>query len=170
MQVQDRLLNPGAYIILIHALLRNLYAASSGPDKAGRVNAMFATQFALHNWLRQWLDNKECVALERCSRSTASANERDQMPFWCNVLPFYWLAQVTLFAMQEGIPITGAKFFDLSEGNRTGDVNGHGGNEREGSMLKEMKEWMEKIRIHLRAGDVIPIELMQVRPKSLRKW
>lgn len=71
----------------------------------------------------------------------------DDPPMWCNVLPFYWLAQVTLFAIQEGKPIAGARFLE-----------GAGTDE-----LLEMKEWMTRIRNGLREGGRISIDLVEDR-------
>ncbi|KAH8806671.1 hypothetical protein DL96DRAFT_1537091 [Flagelloscypha sp. PMI_526] len=156
-QKQEERLNPGAYFILIHALLRKLYDVGAGIDKATMSNVVSSTHFALHNWLKQWLDSQECMVLVQDSAS--GVDEVYQIPFCCNVLPFYWLAQVTLSAIQEGIPVTGAKFIFEAPGDEQGN-----------SALKEMKEWMAKVTASLRAGHGIPIELMQVRLQYLSRY
>jgi hypothetical protein len=79
--------------ILIHTLLRNLSVAqrapwlgswaSFGQSDGGTVRA----QKVLDNWLQIWLENP--VAANGGAGQTAA--------FVCNLLPFYWLAQVLLW-------------------------------------------------------------------------
>ncbi|KAJ7893373.1 hypothetical protein B0H14DRAFT_2334836 [Mycena olivaceomarginata] len=79
--------------ILIHTLLRNLSVAqcaprlgswaSFGKSDGGTVRA----QKMLDNWLQIWLESPEA----------ANGGAGQTATFVCNLLPFYWLAQVSLW-------------------------------------------------------------------------
>ncbi|RDB14606.1 Zinc finger protein klf1 [Hypsizygus marmoreus] len=150
-------LNPFAHFILIHTILRNLYAShaeSPTPDSIPtrtatdealpgeeRDNA-FAIQYSLHNWLQMWLNSPESMQVEK---------SREEPPFICNALPYYWLAQVSLLAIQDGTAIFGGKSSDASTEGR----------------FRLMKKWLDHIRTFLRSGNQIPThlwdELMKIR-------
>lgn len=156
------LLNPFAHFILIHTILRNLYApraeyashddalshCSSGfykgddtdmNDGSEKKTDPFATQYALHNWLQMWMNGPESTRLQKST---------DEPSFICNPLPFYWLAQVSLLAIQESgsfksaVPDSEFRF-------------------------RLMKEWLDRIRSFLHSGEKIPSrlweELMSIR-------
>ncbi|KAJ6614784.1 hypothetical protein B0H10DRAFT_2043365 [Mycena sp. CBHHK59/15] len=94
-------LNPFALFILIHTILRNIsvsQAESRAPPVGGwscfaMVSSVvpddftFITQLVLDNWLHLWLNSPD-------AKPQDSAKEP---PFVYNSLPFYWLAQVSLW-------------------------------------------------------------------------
>lgn len=146
-------LNPFAHFILIHTILRNIYASQNGnptgdasPKRPAADNVApgeerdnsFATQYALHNWLQIWLNSPESMQMEK---------RQEEPSFVCDALPFYWLAQVSLLAIQDGTAI-----FDQSEGR-----------------FLLMKVWLDHIRTFLRSGNQVPThlwdELMKIRAK-----
>ncbi|KAL0961258.1 hypothetical protein HGRIS_006220 [Hohenbuehelia grisea] len=145
-------LNPFAHFVLIHSILRDIYAfraenqvaESSGSAFIPAWNAHGSTesaketlrpsQFALQNWLRSWLNGPETMLLEK---------GRDEPPFISNALPFYWLAQVSLLATQEGTAPLGLKALGAKAEGR----------------FHLMKQWLDKIRSFLRRGDQIPAHL-----------
>ncbi|KAF5377902.1 hypothetical protein D9615_006798 [Tricholomella constricta] len=155
-------LNPFAHFILIHTILRNLYASHAenpaadpsstriggggGGDEAAPVEEhdnAFAIQYALHNWLQTWLNSPESVQVEE---------SREEPPFIRNALPFYWLAQVSLLAIQDGSAMFGGQSSDVKAEGR----------------FRLMKEWLDHIRTFLRSGNQVPPthlwdELMKIR-------
>jgi len=148
-------LNMFAHFILIHTILRNIYApreippdtlrAGAGTAARGESNKdnMVATQYALHNWLQMWLNSPESMQAEK---------NQEEPPFMCNAFPFYWLAQLSLLAIQDGAPI-----FD---GGAVTDAK------VEGRFLL-MKEWLDHIKSFLRGGNQVPAhfwdQLMKIR-------
>jgi hypothetical protein len=64
--------------ILIHTILRNVCTDT---------DFTFRTQAMLDNWLKIWLGSSE-AALENVGQTP---------PFVCNSMPFYWLAQLSLW-------------------------------------------------------------------------
>ncbi|KAF7362108.1 C6 transcription factor [Mycena venus] len=143
--------NRFSHFILIHAILRDLFAACSEPiDSAsdpsrGRQapsQALLAVQYALHNWLRSW------------TMCTAHARSTGDPSFFNDVLPFYWLGQVAILAHQEGLaPV---------QPRRTV--------KREKFAFKMVKRWLKHIRAFLNEGDESTMfwdELMKIR---LQNW
>ncbi|KAF7306857.1 Fungal-trans domain-containing protein [Mycena indigotica] len=146
-------LSPFAHFILIHALLRDLFAAClervepksfyEPGDKNAPHQTILTTQYAMHNWLQSWI-----------ASSAPIRTPFDELPLAENPLPFYWLAQIGILAHQEGLPP-----FD-SAANATGEVR-----------FKIMKRWLRRIRTFLVEGDnqttVFWDELMKLR---LQNW
>ncbi|KAG6907233.1 hypothetical protein DXG01_009808 [Tephrocybe rancida] len=150
-------LNPFAHFILIHTILRNLYAshADASPDSTNQLIGVdpevsaaeerdnaFAIQYALHNWLQMWLGSPESMSVEE---------SREEPPFIRNALPFYWLAQMSLLAIQDGSAVFGGMSSDAKAEGR----------------FRLMKEWLDHIRASLRSGNQVPThlwdELMKIR-------
>jgi hypothetical protein len=142
-------LNPFAHFILIHTVLRNIFASqaddgvtSSQSSPGNRAptpeDHTFTTQYALHNWLQMWLNSPESMQVEK---------RQEEPPFVCDALPFYWLAQVSLLAVQDGSAIFG----------------------KAETRFQLMKEWLDHIRTFLRSGNQVPThlwdELMKIRTK-----
>lgn len=100
-------------------------------------------QTILHNWLQSW-----SVCPETIGQSA------DTLPFMCNALPFYWMAQVSLIAYQKGLPPFGPAFTTRGE-----------------EKFKLMKEWIRHIRAFLKKGEqsvtIFLDELMKIR---MRNW
>ncbi|KAK0243584.1 hypothetical protein EDD85DRAFT_760397 [Armillaria nabsnona] len=136
-------LNPFSQFILIHTILRNIYfsfsmpdssndtassaSTSSSPEPAGREDrrgSQFANQYALTNWLRMWMSCPDTMKPEDGEEGD------DEPPFAQNALPFYWLAQISLLAIQDGGP-------SWTEGAAE-------------SRFHVMKEWLDRIRFFLR--------------------
>lgn len=149
-------LNPFAHFILIHTILRNLYASSTrdptdtpsiaSTTDSGATGDTFPTQFALHTWLQMWMSSPDAVRYE---------NSREEPPFIYNALPFYWLAQVSLMALQDDVGVDVKPLDRKNEGR-----------------YRLMKEWLDRIRSHLRNGTQIPPqlwdELMKIRSQLQR--
>lgn len=158
-------LNPFSLFVLIHTILRNIYASRAkqadqgkSEDQIGLLPAgspddeihyhdtsrdtILATQYALHNWLQMWINGPE---------SMRQGESMEEPPFVSNALPFYWLAQVSLMAMQEGSTIFGPIFPNGSSEGR----------------FRLMKEWLDHIRTFVRNGTQVPSqlwdELMKIR-------
>ncbi|KAG6853956.1 hypothetical protein C0991_012102 [Blastosporella zonata] len=155
-------LNPFAHFVLIHTILRNLYAShTENPaadasiaklfggelsPKAGDENdSAFTTQYALHNWLQMWLGSPESMSVEE---------SREDPPFIRNALPFYWLAQVSLLAIQDGSAVFAGQSSDAKAEGR----------------FRLMKDWLDHIRTFLRSGNPMPThlwdELMKIRSQA----
>ncbi|KAJ7174139.1 fungal-specific transcription factor domain-containing protein [Mycena crocata] len=96
-------LTPFALFLLIHTVLRNISVAQRAPPPGGwscfalvaapgvvDANFTFRTQVVLDNWLQLWLTSPEATM----PQATGTTQEP---PFVCNSLPFYWLAQVSLW-------------------------------------------------------------------------
>ncbi|KAF7345373.1 hypothetical protein MVEN_01555200 [Mycena venus] len=142
--------NRFSHFILIHAILRDLFAVCSEPINSasdpsrGRQapsQGLLAVQYALHNWLRSW------------TLCTAHARSIGDPSFFNDVLPFYWLGQVAILAHQDGLPP-----FSSSD-RETGEVR-----------FKMVKRWFKHIRAFLNKGDESTIfwdELMKIR---LHNW
>ncbi|KAJ7690657.1 fungal-specific transcription factor domain-containing protein [Mycena rosella] len=122
------------YFVLIHAILRDLFAACSETiipvaDIRGDENPtnqkMLSVQHALHNWLHSW------------SSSRAGYPQTSDEPcFIDNVLPFYWLGQVSILAHQEALPPF----------NSADNVIGE-------TRFKMVKRWLRRIRAFLSEAD-----------------
>lgn len=145
-------LNPFAHFILIHTILRNLYAShakdqadapsiTGSPHDSNVKGTTFSTQYALHTWLQMWMSSPDAIRYD---------NSREEPPFVYNALPFYWLAQVSLMALQDDVGV------DLKPMDRKNE-----------SRYRLMKEWLDRIKSHLRNGTQIPTqlwdELMRIR-------
>ncbi|KAF7348900.1 Zinc finger protein klf1 [Mycena venus] len=93
--------------ILIHTVLRNISVAQRSPPPpppAGgwscfaadqpSANFTFRNQVLLDNWLQIWLNSPEAASTQDNGTGNSAALNP---PFVCNSLPFYWLAQVSLW-------------------------------------------------------------------------
>jgi hypothetical protein len=164
-------INPLAHWVLIHAVLRNLFALAPdvahadrggfypawGAAGAGTVSASSTSynaagtdedalrvQYVLHNWLESWL------------RTPESQEWRDgrELSFMCDALPFYWLGQVSLLALQERVP-------PFTPGSRlTPD-----------GRFRLVKHWLRHVRAFLRRGSHEPTvlwnEMMKIRLQGI---
>jgi len=153
-------LNPFASFTLVHSLLRNTHSsctAQPSPDDyssrpktllddisavvGGAQDNTSAAQFALHNWLQAWLNGPALSAFER---------GWDRPPFVCSALPFYWLAQISRLALNEGSYID-----PIADIGKT-QLRFH-----------LLKQWLEQIRVFIRRREKIPPhlwdELMKIR-------
>ncbi|KAJ6558500.1 hypothetical protein DFH09DRAFT_1163012 [Mycena vulgaris] len=143
--------SPLGHFILIHIILRDLFAAcsvitardiSSPVGKNTPDQTMLAVQYALHNWLDSW------TSIRAGHRKTT-----EEPCFVENVLPFYWLGQVTILAHQEGLPP-----FNSAD-NVTGEIR-----------FKMVKRWLKHIRAFLEVDGESTMfwdELMKIR---LQTW
>ncbi|KAJ7506921.1 hypothetical protein B0H11DRAFT_1973396 [Mycena galericulata] len=99
-------LTPFALFLLIHTVLRNICVAQRVPPPGGwscfalvatqgsvGADFTFRTQVVLDNWLHLWLTSPEAA----CPAPENGAGDAQEPPFVCNSLPFYWLAQVSLW-------------------------------------------------------------------------
>ncbi|KAF8070356.1 fungal-specific transcription factor domain-containing protein [Lyophyllum atratum] len=152
-------LNPFAHFILIHAILRHLFVTCvEGRLPRGVVpgvidrnevvsQEIYRLQYALHNWLQNWLNSPELPKVEDIN---------EEPPFIYNALPFYWLGQVSLLAFQEALP----PFEQDSPNNLKVEVR-----------FRLVKQWLRHIRGFLKKGDQAPTlfwdELMRIR---LQTW
>ncbi|KAF8215368.1 hypothetical protein K438DRAFT_1801129 [Mycena galopus ATCC 62051] len=88
-------------------------AELGGAGAGGNADFTFRTQVVLDNWLQIWLKTPEAA-----TQSNGVA-QSDKAPFVCNSLPFYWLAQVTLWENSW----SGPAFIDI--GSFNSDSNQH---------------------------------------------
>ncbi|KAG6819468.1 hypothetical protein H0H93_011568, partial [Arthromyces matolae] len=139
--------NPFSHHILIHTILRNLFAPYSvtcaGPSNLTAPVTEFAMlslsqqdnplaiQLALNNWLQGWLEIQESTFEEA---NTAS-------PFAQDALSFYWLAQMSLLGLQHG----SLADFRLV---MTTDVK-----EAVEGRIRTLKSWLDRIRSLLKTGN-----------------
>ncbi len=138
-------LNPFAHFILIHTILRNLHVSNirSQPDVPSATSpssdtakeTVFSVQYALLNWRQMWMSSPDAIRYE---------NNREELPFVYNALPFYWLAQASLIAMQDDIGVDMKPLYDKNEGR-----------------YRLMKEWLDRIKSHLRSGTQVPPQLWE---------
>ncbi|KAK0455638.1 fungal-specific transcription factor domain-containing protein [Desarmillaria tabescens] len=121
-------LNSFSLSILIHVILRDVLSRCAPSDR---------TLYSLHNWFQLWI------------QTPVPARLGQESPLIQNPLPYYWLVQVLLVAIDEGGPEWVA---DTS---------------RSGKRYPLLKEWLERIRFFLRQSHDIPVrlwgELMVVR-------
>ncbi|KAJ7668458.1 fungal-specific transcription factor domain-containing protein [Mycena polygramma] len=141
MQFTPTFLPSFAHFVLIHSILRDLFAACSqtmASDSPRVAQAIISAQCALHNWLQSWTMNQ----VHRPNTVPSS--------FFENVLQFYWLGQVTILAYQEGLPPFN------STGNEPGEVQ-----------FKMVKRWLRRIQVFIDEGDgestLFWDELMKIR-------
>ena len=181
------ILNPFSQFVIIHAILRFLFedciyviseSSSTNPSGSGSGSAASTStsastssrsgsmskdneddystkinlviQYMLHNWLQTYFHSPE-------SRRPSSENT---IPvFVHDALPFYWIAQVSLLAYQEGLPPFASETQSL---NASGEAK-----------YCLMKEWFKHIREFLKRGEQGPTlfwdELMKIRMQSLRE-
>ncbi|KAJ6582376.1 hypothetical protein B0H19DRAFT_1252478 [Mycena capillaripes] len=93
-------LTPFALFLLIYTILRNIAVAQQAPlggwscFTLAPSGAEFTsrTQSMLDNWLSLWLASPEAAVPVQ-----ENGNREQEPPFIYNSLPFYWLAQVTLW-------------------------------------------------------------------------
>ncbi|KZT25432.1 hypothetical protein NEOLEDRAFT_1092876 [Neolentinus lepideus HHB14362 ss-1] len=138
--------------ILIHAILCDMYSAglrtpkesSSGTwSRGNHLDNPFALQSALHGWMQCWM-NEPAAAIPEDNRG-----ER----FMFNPLPFYWLAQISLMTLQQGLP-------PLASDTTGRDVE---------VTFRLMKRWLWHIRSFLRKDDrqapagILWEDLMRIR-------
>ncbi|EPQ50947.1 hypothetical protein GLOTRDRAFT_49480 [Gloeophyllum trabeum ATCC 11539] len=137
--------------ILIHAILGDMYAASLRPSTptsylAPSKENPFALQSALHGWMQCWMNDASIADLGSDAR------------FMFNPLPFYWLAQISLTSLQQGLPPLAAESY-----GRTVEAS-----------FRLVKRWLWRIRAFLRQGDQQPPagvlweELMRIRTETWR--
>ncbi|KAL1747073.1 fungal-specific transcription factor domain-containing protein [Schizophyllum fasciatum] len=153
-------LSPFGHFVLIHVILRALFQTcfnSRLPQPDGSQRSMredesttqeiFGHQYALHNWLQNWLKSPDMPKVEQGA---------EEPPFIQHSLPFYWLGQVAILAHQEGLP----PFEPNSQNNLNGDVR-----------FKMVKKWLKHSRGFVRMSDKGPTvfwdELMKIR---LQTW
>lgn len=148
-------LNPFAHFVLIHSILRHLFAIcvdsrmpNAKPQEEQNEGAnldIYALQYALHNWLQNWMNSPDLP--------TEDPNE--EPPFITHAVPFYWLGQVALLAYQEGLP--------PFEPNSANNLNVE-------ARFRLVKQWLKHIRGFLRKSDGATLfwdELMKIR---LQTW
>lgn len=171
------LINAQAHWILIHTILRNIYALCPPTDtnrlytdwkkrvrdsphavdqeardafaNDGAIDSeeSIKIQYVLHNWLTSWLRAPEVERVD-----TPDGRE---LPFMADALPFYWLAQVSLMALQERM----APFAPDSRQDAAG-------------RFRLVKHWLRHVRHFLRvSGSKQPTllwnEMMKIR---LQDW
>jgi hypothetical protein len=96
-----------AHFVLINSTLSSIlclsgaHATSMSDPSPGQSDVLrdktrdFSLQYTLHNWLQGWV---------RAPDGQAAPEKADQEPlFTRNAMPYYWLAQATLVAMQEDV-------------------------------------------------------------------
>ncbi|KAG6819467.1 hypothetical protein H0H93_011567 [Arthromyces matolae] len=142
------LFNPLSSLILIHAILRNLFApysamTSAGPANISTLDTEFAAlgsckqenplaiQLALNNWLQGCVEIPEST-LDEASKESDLAED---------ALSFYWLAQLSLLGLQNG---TLADFRQVM----TVDVK-----EAVGGRFRLLKLWLDRIKSLLKSGN-----------------
>ncbi|KAF7364561.1 Zinc finger protein klf1 [Mycena venus] len=114
-----------ALFILIHTVLRNISVAQRSPPPpppAGgwscfaadqpSADFTFRNQVLLDNWLQIWLKSPEAASTQDNGTGNSAALKP---PFVCNSLPFYWLAQVSLWENSW----SGPAFIDVGNFNST---------------------------------------------------
>ncbi|KAG6896324.1 hypothetical protein C0992_008978 [Termitomyces sp. T32_za158] len=132
--------NPFAQFILIHTILRNIYASPfnhvsvpslvPAPEIDPSVAELcdinsFAVQVELRNWLQTWLGSPESTSVENS----------EEPPFVQNAFPFYWLAQVSLLMVQDGLIVLG------------GQLSEEKGEER----FRRLEKWLDHINTFLKS-------------------
>lgn len=178
------IMNPFAHFIVMHAILRTLFedfleermpdASRNSANVGANANAsanrnvamgtatatttaapadgpnherIFQLQLMLHHWLQSWLSSPETPRLDQ-----------DTEPrFVFNALPFYWFAQVSILAYQEGQPPFGHGSAHIVSGE---------------AKFRLMKKWEKHIRMFLRKNEQAPTlfwnELMTIRLQDVQ--
>ncbi|KAK0457782.1 uncharacterized protein EV420DRAFT_1643639 [Desarmillaria tabescens] len=116
--------NPFSHFILIHAILRDIYSFPSANKDYIRL------QSVLYNWLQTWM---------HCCDVVGPAYNKSSLVY--NTLQFYWLAQISLYAIEKG----GSGWMEESA--------------RTGHRFALLKEWLERIHFFLRHDHEIPARL-----------
>ncbi|TFK52658.1 hypothetical protein OE88DRAFT_1644270 [Heliocybe sulcata] len=120
--------------ILIHAILCGMYSVGLRTPKGSpfgvgsrgvSLDNPFALQSALHGWIQCWMN------------VPAAAIAADKHRFMFNPLSFYWLAQISLMALQQGLP-------PVATDAASRDVE---------ATFRLVKRWLWHIRSFLREGD-----------------
>lgn len=167
--------NPFAHFVLIHAILRHLFVvclesrlpklSSAVNEEEGLNHEIFGLQYALHNWLQNWMNSPDTSKINDPNDEPPFIHN-GAFPWWAVsglitylfslVLPFYWLGQVSLLAHQEGLP----PFEFNSPNNLKTEVR-----------FRMVKQWLKHIRGFLKRSDEAPTlfwdELMKIR---LQTW
>ncbi|KAK7000138.1 zinc finger protein klf1 [Favolaschia claudopus] len=93
--------------------------SQAGGSRTMTTESSFRTQVALDNWLQVWLRSPEAAASMGSTTMSAYGAEGNgvdasggNVSFVCNSLPFYWLAQVTLWENSW----SGPAFIGMGEG------------------------------------------------------
>jgi hypothetical protein len=169
------LINANAHWILIHTALRNVFSLCPPPDtnrqwvewkkkmrasqspadadrKAMLVHAVddvqgtevLQAQYVLYNWLSSYLRAPEITEGEG----------KNELPYMTDALPYYWLGQVSLMAIQEGMP--------PFKRDKPTDPTEH---------FRVVKHWLRHVRHFLRkSGNKQPTllwnEMMKIRLQS----
>ncbi|KAI0270032.1 hypothetical protein BC834DRAFT_841727 [Gloeopeniophorella convolvens] len=124
-----------AHFVLINSVLSSIYSSSArasradlAPDHrdlAGGKAHDFVLQYTLHNWLQGWIGASD----------EPSADKAAQEPHFArNAMPYYWLAQASLVALQEDV--SGKPSFLASPDAR----------------FRVLGQWLAYIRSFLRSG------------------
>lgn len=140
-----------AHFVLINSTLGSIFcppsaqaASTSGPtsDPRGVLSGKsrdFALQYALHNWLQGWASAPDEPGVEKAAQEPL---------FMRNAMPYYWLAQATLVALQEDV--SGKTRFFVAPDIR----------------FRVLGQWLVHIRNFLRSGQSdsagLWIELMKI--------
>ncbi|KAJ7594671.1 hypothetical protein C8J56DRAFT_927340 [Mycena floridula] len=150
-------MSPFALFVLTHTILQQMYSVcvDSRLPQGMRTTTItadameqqiFALQFALHNWLQCW----------NYSPDTPDINSVEEPAFLEHALQFYWLAQISLVAYQEGL----LPFEHNSASNLNMEVR-----------FRLVKHWLKHIRAFLKTSNDAPTkfwdELMKIR---LQAW
>ena len=95
-------LSPFAHFVLINSTLSSIFSPSSMQARAARAEPTsnpcdakpndFVLQYTLHNWLQGWIGASDELTTEKTAQ---------EPPFTRNAMPYYWLAQASLVALQE---------------------------------------------------------------------
>ncbi|KAG7444384.1 uncharacterized protein BT62DRAFT_1077724 [Guyanagaster necrorhizus] len=116
--------NPFSHFIQIHAILRDIYSLSTSNRDYLRLQSI------LHNWLRTWT---------HCCDIVGPGYNKSSLVY--NALQFYWLAQISLYAIEKG----GSGWLDETA--------------RTGCRFALLREWLGRIRVFLRHNHEIPARL-----------
>ncbi|TFY72588.1 hypothetical protein EVG20_g412 [Dentipellis fragilis] len=137
--------SPFSHFILIHAILRSIYTiglemptsrppsprpeatspmSANSPDGGRMDGQILALQAVLQKWLHSWLNAPD-----------ASSSLKGPESFMQNALPYFWLAQVSLLAFQQGVPPIGCPRSCTPEARH-----------------RVLRQWLHHIRDFLRQG------------------
>lgn len=114
--------NPFSHFILIHTILKDIYSLPTSCQPH--------FQSILFNWLQTWI---------RCCDVVGLVYNKSSLIY--NTLQFYWLAQISLYAMEH----SGSGWLEVSA--------------RSGCRFTHLREWLERIRLSLRHNREIPARL-----------
>lgn len=139
---------------------------SHGAAESVTEDQVLITQRALQNWLQIWLSNPETMHLT--GQPDANGVVKQDPPYLNDALPYYWLAQATVYAIQ-------ASSFHLAPaGNSLGTAYRGIAKLFEGdtsfeARFRVVQVWMERIKAFLRDGTqqmaVLWKDLMQLRER-----